>query len=608
MGARRRISIPRPGRCWLRACSVARSDSASDPALRPIETEGAAWDRELSGDEFYKELSRRGIDFGPRFQGVRSVRWASGEALADVALPATLSGEVDAYLVHPALLDACLHSIGALLPEAGEDRNRPIVLTGLKRFEIEKGIPSKLRVSSTLRVDPAGAGGLFTGEIVVRDEDGRLWAHVEGLELRRIDRAALLAGTPRDPGADWHYRVAWERADLASSGVPAADHLAAPGELAATVGPRIASLAADYDMERFARALPDLERYAVVLIRQALVTLGWNPGEDAISVDDLANRLRVEPRHRRFFRRLLDILGQEGEVEQDEAGVRLVEGGGSSPADRDWESLLEAFPECQAELEMTARCGRGLPGVLRGELEPLELLFPEDDPALIGKLYRDSPALRAVNAAVAEVVGEALSGVPEGTRLRILEVGAGTGGTTAHLLPGLPAETTVYTFSDLSNHFLAAAQRQFSDFPFVEYRLLDIESDPAQQGFAGEDFDLVLASNVVHATANLRRSLENLKDLVAPQGLLVLVEGTRPQHWIDLVFGMTRRLVEIRRPRPAAEPSVGDRGTMDRSVWARQVSRRLSRCPRWVTILFRARPWWWPEHRRSRSRANRVDG
>jgi acyl transferase domain-containing protein/acyl carrier protein len=516
----------------------AQSSSLTDPDLRPIETGSDGEYQELSGDEFYQALSRRGIDFGPRFQGVQAVRRVPGEALAEVSLPASLDGEADAYLMHPALLDACLHSIGALLPEGREDPNRPIVLTGLQRFEIRRGIPTKLRVYSSLRPDPDGPDGLFTGESVVRAEDGKLWAHVEGLQLRSVDRAAL-AGEARDPGTDWHYRVAWERTEPVSTPEPIAEHLAAPNELATTVGPRIASLAADHGMEKYAVALPGLERYAVTSIRQAVVDLGWHAGVAAIPVDDLAEQLRIQPRHRRFFQRLVDILVQEEEVERDENGVRLVVAGDQPGVADEWDSLAKAFPECEAELEMTARCGRGLPGVLRGELDPLELLFPEDDPVLIGKLYRESPALRAVNAAVKEVVGQALDGVPDGSRLRVLEVGAGTGGTTAHLLAELPAERTTYTFSDLSNQFLAAAQRRFTEFPFVEYRVLDIESDPEQQGFAGEEFDVVLASNVVHATADLRRSLENLKRLVAPRGLLFLVEGTRPQHWIDLVFGMT---------------------------------------------------------------------
>ena len=51
-------------------------------------------------------------------------------------------------------------------------------------------------------------------------------------------------------------------------------------------------------------------------------------------------------------------------------------------------------------------------------------------------------------------------------------------------------------------------------------------------------FDLVLASNVLHATADLRATLAHVGSLLGPQGLLVLVEGTKPRRFIDLIFGM----------------------------------------------------------------------
>jgi hypothetical protein len=68
--------------------------------------------------------------------------------------------------------------------------------------------------------------------------------------------------------------------------------------------------------------------------------------------------------------------------------------------------------------------------------------------------------------------------------------------------------------------------------------LLDIEKDPREQGFGSQQFDLVIAANVLHATADLGRTLENVKQLLAPEGLLVLLEATKRQRWLDLVFGL----------------------------------------------------------------------
>ncbi|NIP84989.1 MAG: methyltransferase, partial [Planctomycetales bacterium] len=83
------------------------------------------------------------------------------------------------------------------------------------------------------------------------------------------------------------------------------------------------------------------------------------------------------------------------------------------------------------------------------------------------------------------------------------------------------------------------ARRKFREFPFVRYGTLDIELDPQSQGFAAEQFDVVLAANVLHATRDLRQAIGHVRQLLAPQGMLVLLEGTRPQGWLDLIFGLT---------------------------------------------------------------------
>jgi SAM-dependent methyltransferase len=70
-------------------------------------------------------------------------------------------------------------------------------------------------------------------------------------------------------------------------------------------------------------------------------------------------------------------------------------------------------------------------------------------------------------------------------------------------------------------------------------RPLDIERDPLDQDFQAGRHDVVLAVNVLHAVRDLRQSLGYIRRLLAPGGLLILVEVTAPQRWIDLTFGLT---------------------------------------------------------------------
>lgn len=86
-------------------------------------------------------------------------------------------------------------------------------------------------------------------------------------------------------------------------------------------------------------------------------------------------------------------------------------------------------------------------------------------------------------------------------QLRVLEIGAGTGGTTARALDGLKSDYgerlySSYIFTDISDRFFAPAQQRFRTCEGIEYRQLDISRDPRGQGFKAGAYDLVIASNV----------------------------------------------------------------------------------------------------------------
>ncbi|KAE8143385.1 putative polyketide synthase [Aspergillus pseudotamarii] len=111
-------------------------------------------------------------------------------------------------------------------------------------------------------------------------------------------------------------------------------------------------------------------------------------------------------------------------------------------------------------------------------------------------------------------------------RLRILEIGAGTGGATTEALrslyiSGVPMYSE-YTFTDISPRFMTAAQDKFRENANMEYRILDISSDPLKQGFTAQSFDLIIASNALHTTPILKHTLKNVKSLLAPHGWLLL--------------------------------------------------------------------------------------
>jgi SAM-dependent methyltransferase len=133
-----------------------------------------------------------------------------------------------------------------------------------------------------------------------------------------------------------------------------------------------------------------------------------------------------------------------------------------------------------------------------------------------------------------QVVQERRPGRP----LRILEVGAGQGTLTREVLPVL-GEGTEYWFTDVGRAFVLAAEERGLGKEGLRFAVLDITRDPAGQGFPLGFFDAVVGANVVHATPRIAETLGHLRALLAPGGLLGLMETVRRHRWADLVWGLT---------------------------------------------------------------------
>jgi SAM-dependent methyltransferase len=117
-------------------------------------------------------------------------------------------------------------------------------------------------------------------------------------------------------------------------------------------------------------------------------------------------------------------------------------------------------------------------------------------------------------------------------------VGAGTGGTAATLLPILDPDRSEYVFTDVSDLFLTRAREKFGAFPFVSFAIFDLEKDLESQGLALHSFDVVVGANVVHATRDLESALKRLRLLLAPGGVLLLIEATHHHGWFDFTTGL----------------------------------------------------------------------
>jgi acyl transferase domain-containing protein/NAD(P)-dependent dehydrogenase (short-subunit alcohol dehydrogenase family)/acyl carrier protein len=523
-----------------------RIGAASLQSDSPVWKRDEAWTRcseEIDATSFYDSLTALGLDFGDRFRGIARIRRRDGEAVAEIRLPEALAEEADRYRVHPALLDSCFHLLGAALPA---DRDpRAYLLIGLERFTLLKLPPGKFWNHTILH--PGDASETFGGDIWLYDDHGQLLAEIIGLQLKRATGAAMKR-VPDTESNHLFYELAWREQEQPTSRIidsgsdRAADFFPSPRRLAERARNELQVLAQSEKLHIYRELNPRLEALSTAFINRACFRMGWSPlSGERFMTQELAEQLAIVPAQHRLFERLIGILAEDGSVRPESDGWIVVKPMDAPSSDLQSEAVVlsEQFPACSAEIILTARCAEQLDQVLRGACDPLQLLFPSGDFDTADALYRRSPFARALNTVVRHVVVGATQELPKNRTLRILEIGAGTGGTTSFLLPHLPPEHTSYSFTDVSLLFLTRARDEFRDYPFASFELLDIEKPPGAQGFGERSFDLIIAANALHATRDLQKTLRNAVSLLARGGLLVLLEATAQRRWVDLTFGLT---------------------------------------------------------------------
>ncbi|MCC7368641.1 MAG: SDR family NAD(P)-dependent oxidoreductase [Chloroflexi bacterium] len=527
--------------------SVVRSVSTNDERARRYRATPAEIQRglpqSLDPADHYARLGARRIDLGASLQGVRQLWYGDGAALGLLELP-TAAKHGGAYGVHPALLDAALQVLAA----AVSDPQTAYLPLGLQRFQLHCEPGARIWCHARLRDGSQGAVAsrsqeLLLADLELMDDDGRLVAEIGELQLRRV-HLEKLEGPASDDRRDLYYEVQWQvggRDVAPDDGVRAAPPVIELPRIASGVDLRAPAVREACVLARFEPFVLRLEQVSFEYILQALSALGWKAREgDRFATDALATQLRIDGRYGQLLERFLAILEEEGVVRRDGDGWCVLRAP-QTPDDptRACEALLSEFPETSSQIALTRRCGSQLAGILRGEIDPLQVLFPGGSLDLAESLYLNSPSAVAYNSLVQEAVTRFVNQSPVDRTIRILEVGAGTGGTTAHLLPHLPADRTEYAFTDVSPHFLSRAREKFRAYPQVRYESLDLERDPEEQGFQPGQFDVIVSANAVHATADLARSLGCIHRLLRPGGLLALLEVTERQRWIDITFGLT---------------------------------------------------------------------
>ncbi|MEX2500726.1 MAG: beta-ketoacyl synthase N-terminal-like domain-containing protein, partial [Trueperaceae bacterium] len=493
--------------------------------------------RTRSVEDLYAAFERLGYRYRGPFRSLREIRMGDDAALARVALPDEEGEDRDPHRVHPGLLDGVLQlvAVAAVDPEEEGATAGVSFPVAVRRLALVRD-PGR-RGWAYVRVAPRSDGGLdeLEADAWLFDDDGEPVLSLEGLRLRALEERAPAR---QDDLQDALYELAWEEAaPPAAAGVAAASRLRRAPEVAAEVAERFGPPEqAEPDMRHFLEAVePQLDRLADGFALAALESLGWSPERGrSTSTERLADDFHVASGQRRLFRALAARARTLARLEPDafrdlpRAAAKLH---GRAAA------LIDDDPGPEAEIELVRRGGARLDAVLRGELDPREVMLTEEARTLLRRFYTDSPPCRTAHRRLAEAIRAATAEVGEARPLRVLELGAGTGAATEAVLPVLP-EGAELTFTDVSRFFWDEARTRFGARSDMSFATLDIEVDPVEQGFEPHAYDLVFAANVLHVTRDLPATLGNVRRLLAEDGLLAVMELTRPARWLNLVFGL----------------------------------------------------------------------
>ncbi|PLB53839.1 hypothetical protein P170DRAFT_396789 [Aspergillus steynii IBT 23096] len=199
----------------------------------------------------------------------------------------------------------------------------------------------------------------------------------------------------------------------------------------------------------------------------------------------------------------------------------------------DVERLLNEVEMLLPTWKLYTTCARSLPDVFAGEIDPLEIVFGSD---LADIFYADLFQNLCTDGRLSTILDLASH---ENPGMRILEVGAGTGGMTGHVLAALQMREkrtgtlsfAEYDYTDISPSFFTRASERWADLQAegrMKFKTLNLEQAIDSQGFKPGSYDLVIAASVLHATPYLEATIQNVRRALKPGGRLVLLEVVKP--------------------------------------------------------------------------------
>lgn len=485
---------------------------------RHIEESVASCSKAVSSKAFYEYCRDRGLHFGDAFQLLRNIAWdGQNTSVGNIYLtqPTDVQRrQVGDSPVHPAVLDAVVHLIFAQFTKGVDPTSQPPTLVPQKitnswiSARVWDEVSSSVRVCSIMG-EHSDRATTINGTFHAMADDGQVLCILENMVLAQVSRD----DTEDQVGlASFLYNISWK--------------------------PQLSSLLGTQDLQRYC----DESRLPIdgeftgrfhSTIDLAMCTVAHE------AVRKVPKSIRDTcPIHIRQYAAAIESLYRR---QTQVMGDSLVESNNQSLKDID--ECCRVIPE----LRLFSLVAKALPSILRGQTNPLELLFDSEAAKVFYGHVFNEPVKDGRLKTFLDLKSH------EEPNMKILEVGAGTGGFTKHvmdILSSLEKETGAsrfaeYVYTDISPAYFEAAKELFNYSPEkMVFDTLDVERDPGRQKTRDRmqtslgKYDLVIAASVIHATSNLQMTLQNVRKFLKPGGQLVLLEITVPDSaCINIAFG-----------------------------------------------------------------------
>ncbi|KAJ6441494.1 cytochrome p450 monooxygenase [Purpureocillium lavendulum] len=475
------------GTKWIRHC-VGEARPSIDKAAELGVQLPQGFARAVDADEWYRVLNRVGFNYTGLFRGLQSVTASPAENRAAASVPSPTPSQAAKFAIHPAIMDQCfqLFTVSAY---RGLGRNcTNIAVPTFIEEVVVRPTTHELRLEATIHTQERGS---FVGDLVA--------GHLGELQLslKGFKASALTRSDDADESLPLITRFEW-------------------------------------------RPHADFVRLDELLHRREHIPREWPLFEEMMllcSIDHLENielTEKTQPHLRKFF------SWMRAQVDKYRSGGNVFVSSDSGLLELTRTQRLARIAQIAADGEKSQypafciaihRLFQTADTIFSGETHPLHVLMKDD---VLTQFYAVGDELHYSDAL--GVLGHT------NPRLRVLEVGAGTGGTTVKVLKALTSSSgerlySSYTYTDISAGFMTAARERFSSVEGMQYATLDISQDPSEQGYLQGNYDLIIGSNVIHATPNLQASLGHLRSLLSPGGKLFLQELCPDAKYVNYVMG-----------------------------------------------------------------------